>query len=78
MKNKETLEEVAENYVKDSSHHLYQLRKQCFLDGAKWKEKRSYSDEEVLKILNEFCDNFYENSIREDIIIKWFQQFKKK
>ena len=50
----------------------------AFKQGAKWKQKRSYSDEEVLKILNEFCDNFYENSIREDIIIKWFQQFKKK
>ena len=41
------------------------------------KQERSYSEDEVIEILNQFCDNFYENSIREDIIIKWFQQFKK-
>ena len=45
---------------------------------SEFQKERMYSEEEVLKILNEFCDNFYENSIREDIIIKWFQQFKKK
>ena len=49
-----------------------------FIDGAKWQKERSYSEEEVLKILNKFCDNFYENSIREDVTVKWFNKYKKK
>lgn len=44
----------------------------------KQEQERSYSKGEVLTILNEFCDNFYENSIRKDVIEKWFEQLKKK
>jgi hypothetical protein len=62
--NKETLEEAAESYVKDSSHELYQLRKQCFMDGAKsdaakdywyakWQQERSYSEEEARSSLTD-------------------------
>ena len=79
--NKETLEEASIiNYKKlyEGEPLTQDVPIDAFKQGAKWKQKRSYNDEEVLKILNEFCDNFYENSIREDIIIKWFQQFKKK
>ena len=41
-------------------------------------EQRGYSEEEVKEILNEFMYNFYENSIRQDVVVKWFEQFKKK
>ena len=77
----ETLEEAAENYVKDSSHHLYQLRKQCFLDGYKLAQERSYSKEEVLSILQKYRFDF---SLYRNIHVlplefsKWFEQFKKK
>ena len=71
---KETLEEAAESYVKDSSHELYQLRKQCFMDGAKWQAERSYSEEEVLRLIIKF-----NQEIREvDDVKGWFEQFKKK
>jgi hypothetical protein len=33
----ETLEEACAKYVEDSSHELYELRKQSFIDGAKWQ-----------------------------------------
>ena len=46
--------------------------------GYESMQVKIYSEEEVLNILNEFCDNFYENSIRKDVIEKWFEQFKKK
>ena len=79
MENKETLEEAAERLYSDKFYPMYgSIRRDAFINGAKWQQERSYSEEEVLGILNEFCDNFYENSIREDIIIKWFKQFKKK
>ena len=71
----ETIEEAAKRYSyggREGGHRV------PFLEGVKWQQERMYSEEEVLHILNEFCDNFYENSIREDIIIKWFEQFKKK
>jgi hydrogenase maturation factor len=40
------------------------------------QDNKMYSEEEVLNILNEFCDNFYENSIRKDVIEKWLEKFK--
>ena len=74
MNKQETLEEAAESYVKDSSHELYQLRKQCFMDGAKWQAERSYSEEEVLRLIIKF-----NQEIREvDDVKGWFEQFKKK
>ena len=69
----ETLEEVAERLCPNK-----QVEYDMFIDGAKWQKERSYSEEEVLKILNKFCDNFYENSIREDVTVKWFNKYKKK
>ena len=50
--NKETLEEAAEKYVEDSSHELYELRKESFIDGAKWQSERVYSEEEMRKAIH--------------------------
>jgi hypothetical protein len=79
----ETLEEVAErfyptNYEVKSKDIINLIKQDSFKRGAKWQAKRMYTEEEVLNIINNFCDNFYENSIREDIIVKWFEQFKNK
>lgn len=80
---KEKLEEAAEKYVKDSSHELYELRKQCFLDGAKWQQEQDnnkYSEEEVEKIIAEtwitcvYNDGKYFTDNRNKIL----KQFKKK
>jgi hypothetical protein len=46
-----------------------------FIAGAKWQQERSYSEEEVLNIIQLFNDDF--NMIH-DTIPKWFEQFKKK
>jgi hypothetical protein len=79
----ETLEEALYKYVKDSSHELYELRKQCFLDGYKLAQERSYSEEEVKfqtnKLLNDllYKQGFSTNVIG-GIVNEWFEQFKKK
>jgi hypothetical protein len=80
----ETLEESLYKYVKDSSHELYELRKQCFLDGYKLGQERSYSEEDM-KLA-------YEQGARLALISQsslalhkgefptpdeWFEQFKK-
>jgi hypothetical protein len=79
MQSKETLEEAFECFKKEypilknyNLHHLLQVAR----FGAKWQAKRSYSEEEVIKIIQEcksylsFGDEFDE--------INWFEQFKKK
>ena len=45
-----TIEEAAEKYVKDSSHQLYELRKQCFVDGAKWQQEQIGKSEFLQKL----------------------------
>lgn len=79
---KQDTEEVYLNQLIDEANKEFsldrKLAKKVALKFAKWQTEKMYSEKEVLNILNEFCDNFYENSIREDIIIKWFEQFKKK
>jgi hypothetical protein len=67
---KETLDEAAERYVKDSSHELYELRKQSFIDGAKYQkekilqflydeitERRGYSASKMCEKIIEFINN---------------------
>jgi hypothetical protein len=51
--------------------------KNSFLRGAKWQQERSYSEEEVLKILNTFSIDSKSPAERDDILI-WFKQFKNK
>ena len=89
LNKQETLEEAAESYVKDSSHELYQLRKQCFMDGAKWQQKRMYSEEDMINF-SEWVSIQYPNQRRflttndkigfyttKELLGKWFEQFKK-
>ena len=53
-----------------------EIYKRGFIDGAKWQQKRMYSEEEVLRIITSckeylsFGDEFNEK--------EWFEQFKKK
>ena len=56
-----------------------------FIDGAKWQQKRMYSEEEVLELLQNFNQNAMEYIKQDDRNImtsvtlqKWFEQFKKK
>ena len=55
MKNKETIEEAAEKYVNSFEFGIAHPRRVCknaFINGAKWQQERSYSEEEVKDLLN--------------------------
>ena len=70
LKQETTLEEIAEKYVKDSSHELYELRKQCFLDGAKWQQEQIGKSEFLQKLRATLSDAEARRLI--------FEQFKNK
>ena len=81
----ETLEEAAEsfahNYFEMHETNNYKALKQGFIEGAKWQQERSYSEEEVLVKLYECLGHFaYQHNIviNGNEIDKWFEQFKKK
>ena len=62
---KETIKEAAEKSFK------YINYKNTFIAGAKWQQKRSYSQLDVIRILSK-----YETLSNEDFN-EWFEQFKK-
>jgi hypothetical protein len=72
----ETIEKAALNYAHNyfDMHETnnYKALKQGFIDGAKYRAERMYSEEEVFIILEKFRNlpliQFQE----------WFEQFKKK
>ena len=70
----ETLEEAAEIRY-GSDQFLWAKQRDGFIEGAKWQQERSYSEEEVLNIIQLFNDDF---NMIQDTIPKWFEQFKKK
>jgi hypothetical protein len=87
MKNKETLEEAAENYANKKGHiPTTELEdaifKQGFLDGAKWQAERMYSEKDMI----EFAAWVYRNRkcplgkkrTNKELFKEWFEQFKKK
>ena len=76
----ETLEKVVEKYIKelDVQHYISQ---EDFVLGAKWMQERSYSEEEVIKILNGYDNHIQENFNSSKTILstkEWFEQFKNK
>jgi hypothetical protein len=72
--NKETLEEAADNWVRQP---IIGTKRESFIEGAKWQADRMYNEEEVLFLLNTFSNRF---GIIEDEqrTLNWFKQFKKK
>ena len=65
----EILEEVAEQY--EYTNGVY-----GFKEGAKWQQERSYSEEEVWKLVNKLNETL---NIGSDLTLEeWFEQFKKK
>jgi hypothetical protein len=75
--NKETLEEAALRLypiiLEDDGWDKNKQYRDEWIEGAKWKQERSYSEEEVLQLLlrlkqTDYYDNLYD----------WFEQFKKK
>ena len=69
MKN-ETLEEATERFANNFTDDENKFAIEDFIAGAKWQQERSYSEEEVLKMLNYFGNEIY--------IKQWFEEFIKK
>lgn len=74
----ETIEEAAEKY-ENENYNKYDNKycKDAFIEGAKWQQERSYSEAEVLKIINKFNEVHYHPS-EECEITEWFEKYKKK
>ena len=75
----ETLEEATKKYAnKNGDIPTTELEdaifKQGFIDGAKWQQEKSYSEEEVKFIISEALQSALVNSNLE----LWFNIFKKK
>ena len=71
---KETLEEVAERLFPNKMEEY-----DIFLMGARWQQERSYSDEEVLELLEKIQQQVVIDYNDEFLFAKeWFEQFKKK
>ena len=80
MKNKETLEEAAERlYPTDCSNWSIKVpldERRSFVEGAKWQQERSYSEEEVdvlVSLLKQTTEYEVLQSFRDKV-----EQFKKK
>ena len=58
MKNKETLEEAAYEYVKNFAMSVKSARQIGFIAGAKWQQERSYSEEEMIEFSEWVSINF--------------------
>ena len=66
---KETIKEAAKKYPLIN-------QRIGFIEGAKWQQERSYSEEEVLDILYQFHYDLVNSNF--DTKEEWFEQFKKK
>jgi len=82
MKQETTLEEAAKKYAnKNGDIPTTELEdaifKQGFIDGAKWQQERSYSEEEVHLILGSYSAHKTAFS-HEYTYDMWFEQFKNK
>ena len=75
----ETLEEAAREYWRRGQFGLEKAAdtERAFLKGAKWKQQRMYSEEEVLDILIKLNDSPFEFDFDSEVE-EWFEQFKKK
>ena len=83
----ETLEEAAEDNVKNSvglhyfgnENSLENLsRKHYFKEGAKWQQERSYNEEEVYSLMDEYQLWLVNTNTLVGTFKEWFKQFKKK
>jgi hypothetical protein len=84
---KETLEEAGQNYAEQSCNGQFPIEytrqqvvnhtKNDFIAGAKYQAERSYSEEEVLELIQTFNDVCGRPN-KPHQIKNWFNQFKKK
>lgn len=76
----ETLEEAIDNYVYKTSNekNICDIVVKAIKFGAKWQQDRSYSEEEVLHILDTFWDRldvWYNEGVDENFSLReWFNE----
>ena len=76
--NKETLEEAAEEYVKNFAMSVKSAREIGFIDGIKWQQERSYSEEDMRKaIFTSFLLGVDRGNYSKELEDKLIEQFKK-
>ena len=80
---KETLEEAAENHHNTFTRDLCyaETRRESFIEGVRFQQERSYSEEEVLIILQQrdsHMNNYHKLHGGFQTPKEWFEQFKKK
>ncbi len=80
MNDKETLEEAAQKFRSNNPGTMQGGNNtkilNAFKNGAKWQQERSYSEEEVWKLVNKLNETL---NIGSDLTLEeWFEQFKKK
>lgn len=75
---KETLEEAFDRIFDSIDYILFDYT--SFEQGAKWQKERSYSEEEVLRLLikRELFLELYDLANEYEDANEWFKQFKKK
>ena len=74
----ETLEEAAEKRY-GSDQFLWAKQRDGFIEGAKWQQERSYSEEEVIELVENFKKHLMKVPVNKMLNFKeWFEQFKKK
>ena len=79
VKEQETVKEVAERYVDSFEYGIIHPRRvaiKSFINGAKWQQERSYSEEEII----EFGEFIFKHSLlaHSKGVKNLFEQFKKK
>jgi hypothetical protein len=77
---KETLEDAAERLYPngcDGTDRSAEIYRRIFIEGAKWQQERSYSEEDMRKA---YCRGYgaIVRSSLNDCFYEWFEQFKKK
>ena len=78
---KDSLEEAAERFANNFTEDENKFAIEDFIEGAKWQQERSYSEEEVKDIVEQTIEKFYKHFYtltKAEMKDKWFEQFKKK
>ena len=77
-----TLEEAAKNYAIDNSLIGYELMPyKGFIEGVKWQQERSYSEDEVKTIINDIVEKhcaYFKQETKDVVKLEWFDKIKKK
>ena len=68
----QALIDAAERYIAGDNYNRYY---DDFIEGAKWQQEKSYSEEEVIKILYQFHYDLVNSNF--DTKEEWFEQFSK-